>query len=142
MVWGFGGFSEATNWFEINEGLTGGIQLPLRQAGTLRRRPPVDPGDAEALRRRVRALQKKLREIEKLKVSWTCWKSRFSFFPLHLWFDDEFGFMKIILFWGGNSLKMFPSTISVFWSVWSWEMIAILDGCFGLVVTGVLPLGR
>ena len=39
------------------------------KAGTLRRRPPVDPGDAEALRRRVRALQKKLREIEKLKVT-------------------------------------------------------------------------
>eukprot|EP00438_Fugacium_kawagutii_P004299 Skav229407 [mRNA] locus=scaffold2297:58571:61990:+ [translate_table: standard] len=37
-------------------------------AGTVRRRPPVDPQDAEALRRRVKALQKKLREIEKLKA--------------------------------------------------------------------------
>ena len=49
------------------------------EAGTLRHRPPVDPGDAEALRRRVRALQKKLREIEKLKVSWTCWDGCFFF---------------------------------------------------------------
>lgn len=42
------------------------------QAGAVRRRPPVDPQDAEALRRRVKALQKKLREIEKLKAvgSW------------------------------------------------------------------------
>lgn len=39
------------------------------QAGAVRRRPPVDPQDAEALRRRVKALQKKLREIEKLKAA-------------------------------------------------------------------------
>ena len=58
-------------------------QSALRQAGTLRHRPTVDPDDAEALRRRVRALQKKLREIEKLKVSWTCWEGQF-FLPPHL----------------------------------------------------------
>jgi len=35
---------------------------------TVRRRMPVDPQNAEALGRRVRALQKKLREIDKLKA--------------------------------------------------------------------------
>lgn len=36
---------------------------------TVRRRMPVDPQNAEALGRRVRALQKKLREIDKLKAA-------------------------------------------------------------------------
>eukprot|EP00435_Cladocopium_sp_Y103_P064604 s392_g26.t1 len=39
------------------------------KAGTVRRRVPVDPQNAEALGRRVRALQKKLREIDKLKAT-------------------------------------------------------------------------
>ena len=79
------------------------MKLVLCQAGTLRRRPHVDPGDAEASRRRVRALQKKLREIEKLKVSRTCWEGCFSICGLMMILVHD-----AIFFRYSNSLKMFP----------------------------------
>ena len=124
--------------FEISQLV---VSVGWRQAGTLRRRPPVDPGDAEALRRRVRALQKKLREIEKLKVSWTCWEGSF-FFLLScgirwVWVHEVFFFFRILLWKGvseffGLGCRNFTSTMSFLLECWSWKMMAVFEGWFRL----------